>query len=124
MYNTDFRCTYQHEDDDDLANDLYRSQFLQAFGLKTWDDSSVSRALEDIASLQDRGTALQERAKRLEITNPMFALLRSDDKDGILFSLLFQFDLFWATHAYLCNPGTETLAALDHQVDAKVSICM
>jgi hypothetical protein len=124
MYNTDFRCTYQHEDDDDLANDLYRSQFLQAFGLTTWEDSSVSRALEDVISLQDRGPVLEDRAKRLEVTNPMFGLLRPDDKDGILFSLLFQFDLFWATHDYLCNPGAETLKTLDHQVDAKVSICM
>mgnify|MGYP004118558249 FL=1 len=124
MYNTDFRCTYHHEEDDEVANDLYRSQFLQAFGLDKWEDISVSGALDNIMSFPDRGPVLEARAKRLEITNPMFALLRSEDKDGILFALLFQFDLFWATHAYLCNPCPETLSVLDNQVDAKVSICM
>lgn len=124
MYNTDFRCTYQLEIDEDMADDLYRSQFLQAFGLDKWEDISVNGSLEGIMHTHEHGQILEQRAKRLEVTNPMFALLRPEDKDGILFALLFQFDLFWATHQYLCNPGQETLDMLDHQVDAKVSICM
>ena len=125
MYNTDFRCTYQinADEDDEISDDLYRSQLLQAFGLEHWNNEEVCRALEGIITLGSEGKTLEQRARRLEVTNPMFALLRDEDKEGILFSLLFQFDLFWATHEYLCTPGPETLKQLDDLIDAKVSVC-
>ena len=37
-YQTDFVCTYQIADDDDL----YRSQFLQAFGIEDWNDNIIA----------------------------------------------------------------------------------
>ncbi len=125
MYNTDFRCTYQinADEDDEISDDLYRSQLLQAFGLERWNDEEVSLALESVITMGNEGKTLEQRARRLEVTNPMFSLLREQDKEGILFSLLFQFDLFWATHEYLCTPEAETLKQLDDLIDAKVSVC-
>ena len=36
MYITDFICTYKKFEDGEEADDIYRSQYLQAFNLEEW----------------------------------------------------------------------------------------
>lgn len=66
MYNTKFICTYNYYDpnlpilkplkDDtdvkdleDVSDDLYKAEFLQLFGLKTYEDNIIEKALSEIS---------------------------------------------------------------------------
>lgn len=47
MYDTTFLCTYkllENDDDTSKCDDLYRSQFLQAFRLHVYDDQTIKNA--------------------------------------------------------------------------------
>jgi hypothetical protein len=53
MYNTTFRCTYNLIDSNDkedmeISDDLYRSQFLQAFNSDDWTSDDIDKMLEYI----------------------------------------------------------------------------
>ena len=53
MYNTSFRCTYNLIDSNDkedmeISDDLYRSQFLQAFNSNDWISDDIDKMLEYI----------------------------------------------------------------------------
>ena len=41
FYDTTFICTYKQADDD-ITDDLYRSQFLQSFKLEDWNDNLIT----------------------------------------------------------------------------------
>ena len=52
MYITDFVCTYkkfENEKDSEIdSDDIYRSQFLQAFGLDKWNYEKIEELQEDL----------------------------------------------------------------------------
>ena len=52
MYCSNFICTYldyKSKDDEEYIQDqLYRSQFLQAFGLENWDDDIINKTASNV----------------------------------------------------------------------------
>ena len=60
-YVHDFVCTYQMlgDDEEDLADDLYRTQFVQAFGLDTYDDEVIGRTTRSLYDTYGKGTELE-----------------------------------------------------------------
>ena len=123
-YNTDFQCTYQllGEDGGDESDDLYRSQFLQAVGLKEWNDDEVGRRITEIQERHGDSEWLTGLARQLEPTNAMFSLIPEPMREDVLFTLLFQYDLFWATHAFLVDPSAGSRAVLQNLVASKVGV--
>jgi hypothetical protein len=114
MYCTDFVCTYHlygtdddndHEQDDE---DIYRSQFLQAFELEEWDDDIINkktlelfnkiRENKDCKAIFDK---IFEKVKRHK--DNMFYIMMIGDDDLVMFKLLFKFELFHITHSILCS---------------------
>ena len=47
MYVTDFICTYNKQDLSD-QNTVYQQQFLQAFGLKEWDNEIIVKSTNEL----------------------------------------------------------------------------
>ena len=45
MYDTSFYCTYNLMDSDEDKNYMYRLQFLDAFGLKKYDDDKINEEI-------------------------------------------------------------------------------
>ena len=123
-YNTDFQCTYHllGEDEGEESDDLYRSQFLQAVGLKEWNDDDVGRRITEIQERHEDSEWLVSLARRLEPTNAMFSLIPEPMREDVLFTLLFQYDLFWATHAFLVDPCAGSRAVLQNLVASKVGV--
>ena len=81
-YVDDFICTYKLHDEDDQEI-MYRTEFLQAFGLESWDDRRVEEA---------------KTSKHLEML-----LLFSGTDDETIFKMLFKFELFDTTHKCICE---------------------
>jgi hypothetical protein len=104
MYCTDFICTYQiHNDDEDIQEDMYRSQLLQSFGLEEWNDDIINEEtnvlynkIKDVHQM----VLVFEKIKSQEVYQ--FFLTFLGDDNYTLFKLLFKFELFYATHAILC----------------------
>lgn len=48
MYNTHFICTYKLHDDEDIQDDMYRIDFLNAFQLKHYNGDHILKSLEHI----------------------------------------------------------------------------
>ena len=103
VYVDDFICTYKlHEEDDQEV--MYRTQFLQAFNLKSWEDTAVEKKMlhlyEAVKDIDDM-KVLIERArtsKHLEML-----LLFSGTDDMSVFKMLFKFELFDMTHKCICD---------------------
>jgi hypothetical protein len=113
MYCTDFVCTYQNHDDADEQEDIYRSQFLQAFGVNEWDDdiinNNVNELFNKIKDVKEFGVIF-EKLKKSE-DNILFLLMMGDD-DITVFKLLFKFELFNITHTMLCNYFNKNILSL------------
>ena len=94
-YIHDFICTYQMLDDDeaDLADDLYRTQFLQAFGLTSYDDAVISRTMHALYDEYGKGTELEGVIMR----NRRNSFLGDDPYDA--FVMLFAYPTFHTLHA-------------------------
>ena len=95
-YCSDFICTYQVIDNEDL----YRSQFLQAFGLSQWDDQAIALATDKIFALVE-----SELIPAFDILRGgdsrfghMLLFMGDDLSNSNLFRVLFVYDLFYITH--------------------------
>lgn len=100
MYNTSFICTYNlindNDVDNDLANDLYRSQLLQAFNLNEWDTDKMDnlfKFINDKLINNDKGKLILYAMKH-KATFPI------DDMELIL---LFSYDFFYLFHNCLID---------------------
>ena len=111
MYCSDFICTYldyKCKDDDEYIQDqLYRSQFLQAFCLENWDDDIINKKTEDIYTnyidkkCDNIFDIIFEKLKKSKKYS-YFLIMFGDDR-LTLFRMLFNFDLFYYTHRILCD---------------------
>jgi len=118
MYDTDFICTYKlhNKEDQEL---MYRSQFLQAFGLTQWDDDIVDVKMTNLYNfIKDRSDTREiiskaKTSKDLEI----FVALSNND-DAVVFRMLFKFELFDMTHRYLCDAinNNDTKAVVNKEI--------
>ena len=89
-YVDDFICTYKLHDEEDQEI-MYRTEFLQAFGLESWDDRRV----------EDKMCKLYESIKMLKHLEML--LLFSGTDDETIFKMLFKFELFDTTHKCICE---------------------
>ena len=94
-YDHEFICTYQLFDDDeaDLADDLYRVQLVQAFGLTSYDDDVIGRTMQSIYDAYGKGTELEGVIQR----NRRNCFLGDDPYDA--FMMLFAYPTFHTLHA-------------------------
>ena len=95
-YIHDFVCTYQMLDDDEveLADDLYRTQFVQAFGLDTYDDAAIACITHTLYDTYGVGTELEGVITR----NQKNCFLGGDDPYEA-FMMLFAYPTFHLLHA-------------------------
>jgi hypothetical protein len=91
-YIADFTCTYTLIDDEDMSDALYRSQFIQAFGLDTYDDSVIATRTRE---LFDRYGGHVELAGCI-IRNRKHCFLGDGDFDS--FQMMFRYDTFHILH--------------------------
>ena len=103
MYDDGFICTYKLRDEE-YQEALYRSQFLQAFKMKMWDDKLVEERILKIYEQINETPCIQylinqaKKSKHLE----MLVLFCGDD-DFTIFKMLFKYELFDATHKCICD---------------------
>lgn len=91
LYCSEFICTYQVIENEDL----YRSQFLQAFGLSQWDDQAIALATDKIFALVE-----SELIPEFDILRGgdsrfghMLLFMGDDLSNSNLFRVLFVYDL-------------------------------
>lgn len=93
-YDATFKCTYQlftDKNDNDLSDDLYRSQFLQAFKLNEWNDEDINKRLIE---LQNK---LEQNENGIIILNTIKENVKIPI-DNIEIILLCSFDYFYLFH--------------------------
>jgi hypothetical protein len=95
-YDHEFICTYQMLSDDeaDLADDLYRVQLVQAFGLTSYDDDVFGRTMRSLYDAYGKGTELEGVIQR----NRRNCFLGGDDPYEA-FVMLFAYPTFHTLHA-------------------------
>jgi hypothetical protein len=103
MYVDDFICTYKQHEGENQEN-VYRTQFLQAFDLQTWDDTKVDEGMsslyETIKNLDDIVFIINAAKKSKELE---MLILFSQADDATIFKMLFKFELFDMTHRCICD---------------------
>ena len=98
-YVHDFVCTYQlldadDSDDADLAEDLYRTQFLQAFGVDIYHDEKIASTTRLVYETYAESTVLGEVIRR----NQKNCFLGGNDPYES-FVMLFAYPTFHILHA-------------------------
>lgn len=102
FYDVKMICTY-HDIDDDLQDDLYRVQFLQAFKLSEWNDEIINNKIEKIFNLLIDDNNINKNINETlnlicESKNYNSLVLLFGDDKLCQFKLLFGFDLFSIFH--------------------------
>lgn len=108
IYNTNFVITYQLiKEDYELSDDLYRSQFLQAFNLDKWDDNKIDENTKKIYDNYDIENNFREIFKIIKTEKTIFSqymLFYSEDSSSFdLFKLLFSYETFYLLHKFICD---------------------
>ncbi len=104
MYITNFVCTYKLHDDD-VKEDMYRTQFLQAFNLTEWNDEEINKetlALYHVCNKTQGFSVLLEKMKQSDDLKLLISIMGEND-DIVVFKCLFKFELFDLAHKYFCN---------------------
>ncbi len=100
-YASDFHCTYKQLDDDDL----YRSQFLQAFKLAQWHDKNITirtDLLFRVVGSHFKNIFDIFRKGETRFTHLML-FMGEQLTDDNLFRILFTMDLFQEAHLCFCD---------------------
>lgn len=100
-YDTSFICTYLDADDDDI----YRSQFLQAFALDEWNDNMITERTDELFYIVEKHfIEVFEllRSKTTRFTHVML-MMGNHLTNYNLFRILFVFDIFQYTHRCMCD---------------------
>lgn len=104
-YCTDFICTYK-DIDNDLSDDLYKAQFLQAFHLNNWNYKKIKIIIQDVYDL------IYPELKYIidfikQSNNKHFSIikmfLQENDDDIAVFEILFAYDYFDLLHKCICE---------------------
>ena len=95
-YTYDFMCTYQMLDADeaDMAENLYRSQFIQAFGLHAYDDALIAQTMHMLYGAYGKNTELEGVIMRNRRNCFM-----GDNNPYEAFVMLFAYPTFHLLHA-------------------------
>lgn len=103
MYVCDFVCTYQQHDEVD-KEDMYRSQYLQAFGIDNWDDNVIDKEINQLYKTITSSTDISDILSKIKNNNKFKAWLsfiKADDID--VFKMLFTYDYFYLAHRCFCD---------------------
>jgi hypothetical protein len=104
MYITNFVCTYKLHDDE-VQEDMYRMQILQAFHLTSWDDDQINKEtdrLYDLCNKTERFSELLDKLKKSTELQFIISIMGEND-NVVLFKCLFRFELFDIAHKYISN---------------------
>tara|TARA_Y100000590_G_C15407988_1_gene896471 strand:- start:12 stop:350 length:339 start_codon:yes stop_codon:yes gene_type:complete len=91
--------------DDDVKEDMYRTQFLQAFNLTEWNDEEINKetlALYHVCNKTQGFSVLLEKMKQSDDLKLLISIMGEND-DIVVFKCLFKFELFDLAHKYFCN---------------------
>jgi hypothetical protein len=103
MYNYDFLCTYKFHEDD-LQEDMYRIQLLQALSLDKWDDKNAAIAMTSLYNDVKDNSDVNAMIEKAKTSNQLQMLILLSGQDNYtIFTLLFKFELFDITHKCLCD---------------------
>ena len=103
MYCSDFLCTYKSHSDED-SEDIYRAQFLQAFGINKWDDEIIENKTKDLYTIVSKCKDLDIILNKIKISEKYTQFIKIiGNNDYDIFKLLFMFDLFDLSHKCFCD---------------------
>ena len=104
MYITDFVCTYKKHGVED-QEDMYRTQYLQAFGLKEWNNAEITETTDNLYNKCKQSQQFQSifRTLRCSKDSTNMVELFGKNNDEMLFTLLFRYDLFDISHKCFCE---------------------
>ena len=109
-YNTNLVLTYnllEDDDDSEITENLYRSQFLQTFNLENWDDEIINKTTETIYKKYSIDTKFREIFKLIRDEKTMFSqiiIFYGDSCEDIdLFKMLYNYETFYLIHKYICD---------------------
>jgi hypothetical protein len=97
-YHADFICTYKLMDNDDDRNDLYQIQFLQAFGLRHFNEGEMSENVLQLYHELKDCNEIQEILEEGVKANPQMNMTHA-----IMFMCLFSYDFFDLFHKCLID---------------------
>ena len=97
-YHADFICTYKLMDNDDDRNDLYQIQFLQAFGLRQFNEDEMSENVLQLYHELKDCNEIQEILEEGVKANPQMNMTHA-----IMFMCLFSYDFFDFFHKCLID---------------------
>lgn len=97
-YHADFICTYKLMDNDDDRNDLYQIQFLQAFGLRNFNEGEMSENVLQLYHELKDCNEIQEILEEGVKANPQMNMTHT-----IMFMCLFSYDFFDLFHKCLID---------------------
>ena len=97
-YHADFICTYKLMDNDDDRNDLYQIQFLQAFGLRHFNEGEMSENVLQLYHQLKDCNEIQEILEEGVKANPQMNMTHA-----IMFMCLFSYDFFDLFHKCLID---------------------
>ena len=97
-YHADFICTYKLMDNDDDRNDLYQIQFLQAFGLRHFNEGEMSENVLQLYHQLKDCNEIQEILEEGVKANPQMNMTHA-----IMFICLFSYDFFDLFHKCLID---------------------
>ena len=97
-YHADFICTYKLMDNDDDRNDLYQIQFLQAFGLRHFNEGEMSENVLQLYHQLKDCNEIQEILEEGVKANPQMNMTHA-----IMFMCLFSYHFFDLFHKCLID---------------------
>jgi hypothetical protein len=101
MYNTQIKCTYQNLDngsevDLDLAENKYREEFLQVFGVDDFCDDTVNTIIQGL------NEKIVENEKMITLLKKLASTFMSEDPDiGLMVG--FSYHYFFLMHPCICD---------------------
>lgn len=107
VYQTDFLCTYKMIDNE-YTDYLYRIQLMQAFNMETWDDNVINSVCsklyerliksEIFRDIIEKASKTKDIKEIYEFINSTENIEDNDEKQRIIFSLLFKYEYFDLIH--------------------------
>lgn len=124
FYDSTFICTYKQNEMDEITDDLYRSQFLQAFKLKTFDDKIITERTDLLFEVMEEH--LTEVFTQMKEGNTKFShmllFMGEHLTNDNLFRVFFVYDLFDIFHRCACDVVNDGKIKEEHYVMFKNAV--
>ena len=104
FYDTTFICTYKKADND-ITDDLYRSQFLQSFKLENWNDDLITKKTDMLFEVVEKHfiDVFTEMKKGNTKFSHMLLFMGEHLTNSNLFRVFFVYDVFDVFHRCVCE---------------------